>query len=226
MLIVRELQIGLVEAKLRSEFADVNARVQAEDWVDVLERVNAYLESVVWFPESRYKRELRLFLTSGCSYRKTARKCGVSVKWLHTAVEHGDEVLRRRGWDSVISAVRNGDIRGVERSFVDVTRDCANVFEYVTRHRYKPVCHDEVDLRTCTNELDVLRRALSFEDDMWGLDRDKVEHLLHLLQDSKLDLWVRQYLFQSLEGHWTSEHALDVLVTQYGLNGLMSPRKG
>lgn len=209
MLIFRELQIALVEAQQRLVLIDSDAHVrQHEHWVDLLDRVNAYVKSLTWFPKCRYKREIRAFLMTGCSFEKSARKCGVSAKKLYTAVWQADLVLRHR-LDAVIKALRSGNVYEAEQAFKVATEDCPNSLEFVLRHRhYEPIWHDDVEMSACGDELSFLQRLNRIDDDMVSLDRDRMEHLLYLLGYG--NAVIRQYLYQCLEGRWSVADTLDM----------------
>ena len=102
MVVFKALQIEWDEAKIRLELSDADAgREQARQWFDLMSRMDAYIKSFAWFSKSRFKRELRVFLESGCFYRKAARTCGGSEKWLYKVVWQAALVLERR-FDEVL----------------------------------------------------------------------------------------------------------------------------
>lgn len=211
-MVFKALQVERDEAKIRVELSDADAgREQARQWFDLMSRMDMYIKSLAWFSKSRCKHELRVFLESGCSYRKAARTCGVSEKWLYKVVWQAALVLERR-FDEVLRAIRRGNFHDVEQAFRTATGDFSSLFDCVVRNSYQPGLHGGVGLESCSEELCFLRRVMEMEDDMVGLDRSRMEHLLFILfdQDSRYAL-VRQYLFQCLEGRWGVDETLERL---------------
>ncbi len=205
------LQVELDEAKQRLALSNLNTSVRhAKDWVELLSRVEAYVQSLAWHPKSPYKREIRIFLQNDCSYQKAARQCDVSPQWMYSVVWQAHWILQRR-FDEVLRAIRDGNIHAVDQAFRKATEDSASPLEWVIRHHYQPVRHDAVNLESCADELGFLRRLFEVEDTMLGLHRNKVEHLLYLMRGDHDDRVVRQYLYQCLQGYWGVDETLERL---------------
>ncbi len=198
---VKELQIDLEEAKESVAFSDTDSSMQrAEQWVDLLSRIDAYVKSLVWFAKSSYKRELRVFLMSGCSYKDTAEQCGVTVTSLRKVVLQASLVLDRR-LDAVLKALRQGNIHAVEQEFRRATDGDDDSFLNVVRQQYKPVVHGGVDLKTCSHELGFLQSLCNLEDRRLSLDREKLEHLQYILLANDVRYAViASRLYECLEG--------------------------
>lgn len=212
MLIFKLLQNELDEAKQRVAYSDWNSPVcGAEDWVELLERVMSWVESYTWLPKSPHKRELRVFLQTGCSYRKTAQKCNVSEQWLYRVVDRASTILEQRFY-GVLKTLRERNIHAVEHEFRKAAREFPNLFESVIRNSYQPVHHESVDLGSCSEELAFLQWVMGLDDDMVGLDRNRIEHLLYILFDGDPRYQVaRQYLAQCVQGDWGVDETLDLL---------------
>ncbi|QSO50157.1 hypothetical protein JZ785_14380 [Alicyclobacillus curvatus] len=215
MLVFRVLQDELEEAMQRATLSEYdNSVFMAEDWVELLERMVSWVESCTWLPKSPHKRELRAFLQAGCSYRKAAQKCKVSEQWLYSVVDRASSILEQRFY-GVLKALRQRNIKAAEHEFRKATGEFPNLFESVIRNIYQPVQHESVELNSCSDELDFLQWVMGLEDDMVGLDRSRIEHLLYILFEGDPRYRVaREYLTQCVEGNWGVDETVELL-TKY-----------
>lgn len=212
LLVFTVLQEELKEAMQRATLSEYdNSVFMAEDWVELLERVMCWVESCTWLPKSPHKRELRAFLQAGCSYRKAAQKCNVSEQWLYSIVDRASSILEQRFY-GVLKALRQRNIKAAEHEFRKATGEFPNLFESVIRNIYQPVQHESVELNSCSDELDFLQSVMVLEDDMVGLDRSRIEHLLYILleQDSRYQM-ASQYLSQCIEGSLGITESLNLI---------------
>lgn len=212
MLVFKLLQNELDEAKQLIEYSDWTAPVcGAEEWVELLERIDFYVRSFAWYPKSPHKRELKVFLQCRCSYQKAAQKCNVSERWLYKVVGRASAVLEQR-FAGVLKALRQRNILAVEQEFRMATGEYSTLFESVVRPAFHPAVHEGMDLDSCSEELTLLRWVQDLEDDMVGLDRSRIGHLLYILleQDPRYQV-ARQYLSQCMEGSLSVSETLNMI---------------
>ncbi len=211
MLIFKEFQIELEEAKQQVALANSGScQVQAEAWVDLLSRIDSFANSLVWFPQCRFKRELRTYLHSGCSVQTAAKECGISEKQLNKIVLQAHLVLESR-FRGLLNALRQSNISAVEQEFRKATEECQTLFEYVARSRYQTSFHSEVDFDSCFDELRFLQHLFELEDKMQILDWNKIEHLLYLLFGETRDVAVSGYLHECIVGDLSVAQTLAVI---------------
>lgn len=212
MLIFKELQIELEEAKQQVALANSDScRVRAEERVELLSRIDSFVNSVVWFPQCHFKRELQTYLHNGCSVQTAAKECGISEKRLNDVVLQAHLVLESR-FRGLLNTLRQSNIFAVEQEFKKATEECQTLFEYVARSRYETRFHSEVDLGSCSYELRYLQHLFELEDKMQSLDPNKIEHLLYLLfGETNRDLAISGYLLECLVGDLSVAQTLDAI---------------
>lgn len=203
----RILQMELEEAKQSVELSDwANRDPLAKERLALLERIQAYVESLAWYPKCPYKQELRVYLRSKCSLSRAAQRLGVSEQWLYKLVRQAASELQSR-FLGVFQVLQQSNLRVLEREFHKAAGGCLSPLECMT-HRYPPMAHDGVKVAACADELRFLRKLARMEDEMLGLDRQKLEHLLYVLGSDVVDRWIREYVNQSVYGNWDVDEAL------------------
>lgn len=201
------LQMELEEAKQSVELSGwVDRDPQAKDRLALLEQIEHYVESFVWCPKNPYKKELSIYLRSKCSLGRAAQRLGVSEQWLYKLVRQAAVELQSR-FSGVFQALQQSNLQILEQEFHKTAGEGPSLLDGLA-HRYWPSAHGGVRVASCADELRFLRKLARMDDEVLGLNRKKLEHLLYLLGSDAADRMIREYVSQSVYGTWEVDEAL------------------
>ena len=187
----------------------------AEKWADVLCRIVDYTKSVVWYAKSPFKRAIRIFLETDCSYEKASQLCDMSVVGMYRLIEDAERVLARR-FRAVLKSIEDGDVHTLEEEFRLLT-DSDDGFSFALHQEYRPVEHDDIAVVDCGHELRFLRDIYNARERHTniGPNQKKMEHLQYAM--SRRDI-VASHLWSCIEGNRSISETME-LVKHYQHTG-------